>query len=134
VIGKEKKRKKLDEIVLGLSAAKEQKTFPDPSLPSSKKPQIPPSVSVTPANLQSSASQQSNQKPFTITVTTVPGSEFESLRFYFFTARGLALIHKSYPLIECIYLLQSPRADRPAEDQAPEEAHRPAAEVPAAAG
>ncbi|XP_041674763.1 mucin-19 isoform X9 [Drosophila eugracilis] len=73
VIGKEKKRKKLDEIVLGLSAAKEQKTFPDPSLPSSKKPQIPPSVSVTPANLQSSTSQQSNQKPFTITVTTVPG-------------------------------------------------------------
>ncbi|XP_018796836.1 PREDICTED: uncharacterized protein LOC108973800 isoform X9 [Bactrocera latifrons] len=75
VIGKEKKRKKLDEIVLGLSAAKEQKTFPDPSLPSSKKPQIPPSVSVTPANLPTSASNQNqqNQKPFTITVTTVPG-------------------------------------------------------------
>lgn len=83
VIGKEKKRKKLDEIVLGLSAAKEQKTFPDPSLPSSKKPQIPPSVSVTPANLQAPSQQQSNQKPFTITVTTVPGSEFESLRFHF---------------------------------------------------
>lgn len=94
MIGKEKKRKKLDEIVLGLSAAKEQKTFPDPSLPSSKKPQIPPSVSVTPANLQSSSSQQqSNQKPFTITVTTVPGSEFESLRFYFYPARGLATDH-----------------------------------------
>lgn len=89
VMGKEKKRKKLDEIVLGLSAAKEQKTFPDPSLPSSKKPQIPPSVSVTPTNIQSSMAsqqlqqqqqqQQQNQKPFTITVTTVPGSEFESL-------------------------------------------------------
>uniref|UniRef100_A0A1A9VDS6 BRK domain-containing protein n=1 Tax=Glossina austeni TaxID=7395 RepID=A0A1A9VDS6_GLOAU len=74
LMGKEKKRKKLDEIVLGLSAAKEQKTFPDPSLPSSKKPQIPPSVSVTPANVQSSlTNQQQNQKPFTITVTTVPG-------------------------------------------------------------
>ncbi|XP_017465097.1 PREDICTED: nuclear pore complex protein DDB_G0274915-like isoform X2 [Rhagoletis zephyria] len=75
VIGKEKKRKKLDEIVLGLSAAKEQKTFPDPSLPSSKKPQIPPSVSVTPASLQTSVSSQNQQiqKPFTITVTTVPG-------------------------------------------------------------
>uniref|UniRef100_A0A1A9WW02 BRK domain-containing protein n=1 Tax=Glossina brevipalpis TaxID=37001 RepID=A0A1A9WW02_9MUSC len=76
LMGKEKKRKKLDEIVLGLSAAKEQKTFPDPSLPSSKKPQIPPSVSVTPANVQSSLNsqqQQQNQKPFTITVTTVPG-------------------------------------------------------------
>lgn len=82
-MGKEKKRKKLDEIVLGLSAAKEQKTFPDPSLPSSKKPQIQPSVSVTPANIPTSLSsqQQQNQKPFTITVTTVPGSEFESLSF-----------------------------------------------------
>lgn len=97
-MGKEKKRKKLDEIVLGLSAAKEQKTFPDPSLPTStqKKPQIPPSVSVLPANLQSSLSmgnsggagsshhqQQQQQKPFTITVTTVPGSEFESLSLFY---------------------------------------------------
>lgn len=95
-MGKEKKRKKLDEIVLGLSAAKEQKTFPDPSLPTpiQKKPHIPPSVSVIPANLQSSlplgssgsstqhSQQSSHQKPFTITVTTVPGSEFdESLIF-----------------------------------------------------
>ncbi|XP_011186782.2 serine-rich adhesin for platelets isoform X16 [Zeugodacus cucurbitae] len=80
VIGKEKKRKKLDEIVLGLSAAKEQKTFPDPSLPSSKKPQIPPSVSVTPASLPTSVSNQNqqNQKPFTITVTTVPGKSKSS--------------------------------------------------------
>ncbi|XP_037903696.1 chromodomain-helicase-DNA-binding protein 7 isoform X5 [Hermetia illucens] len=74
VIGKEKKRKKLDEIVLGLSAAKEQKTFPDPSLPSSKKPQITPSVSVTPAVPQSAPTSQPNQKPFTITVTSVPGT------------------------------------------------------------
>lgn len=73
--GKEKRRRKLDEIVLGLSAAKEQKTFPDPSLPSSKKQQITPSVSVTPASAPSSSSNQSNQKPFTITVTSVPGME-----------------------------------------------------------
>ncbi|KAJ6650069.1 hypothetical protein Bhyg_05312, partial [Pseudolycoriella hygida] len=72
--GKEKRKRKLDEIVLGLSAAKEQKTFPDPSLPSSKKQQITPSVSVTPASAPSSSSNQSNQKPFTITVTSVPGS------------------------------------------------------------
>lgn len=72
--GKEKRRRKLDEIVLGLSAAKEQKTFPDPSLPSSKKQQITPSVSVTPASAPSSSSNQSNQKPFTITVTSVPGT------------------------------------------------------------
>ncbi|XP_037928102.1 uncharacterized protein LOC119662531 isoform X10 [Teleopsis dalmanni] len=80
VVGKEKKRKKLDEIVLGLSAAKEQKTFPDPSLPSSKKPQIPPSVSVTPAIPSTSISNQNqqNQKPFTITVTTVPGKSKNS--------------------------------------------------------
>lgn len=59
--------------MLGLSAAKEQKTiFPEPTI--SKKPQIPPSVSVTPASAPSSSSNQSsNQKPFTITVTSVPG-------------------------------------------------------------
>lgn len=112
-MGKEKKRKKLDEIVLGLSAAKEQKTFPDPSLPTStqKKPQIPPSVSVIPTNLQSSSShsmgggsggsgghhqhqqqQQQQQKPFTITVTTVPGSEFdESLSLFLFSANTIFL-------------------------------------------
>lgn len=72
--GKEKRRRKLDEIVMGLSAAKEQKTFPDPLLPSSKKQQITPSVSVTPASAPSSSSQQqSSQKPFTITVTSVSG-------------------------------------------------------------
>ncbi|XP_052564493.1 uncharacterized protein LOC120426896 isoform X3 [Culex pipiens pallens] len=81
-LGKEKKRRKLDEIVLGLSAAKEQKTiFGDPTPPggsfsgsSMKKPQIPPSVSVTPASAPTSASQQPPQKPFTITVTSVPGT------------------------------------------------------------
>lgn len=79
-LSKEKKRRKLDEIVLGLSAAKqpEQKSiFGDPglSLSSSKKPQITPSVSVTPANVQSQSQSHSsqNQKPFTITVTSVPG-------------------------------------------------------------
>lgn len=72
--GKEKRRRKLDEIVMGLSAAKEQKTFPDPLLPSSKKQQITPSVSVTPASAPSSVNQQTaSQKPFTITVTSVPG-------------------------------------------------------------
>uniref|UniRef100_A0A7G3AIV8 BRK domain-containing protein n=1 Tax=Lutzomyia longipalpis TaxID=7200 RepID=A0A7G3AIV8_LUTLO len=75
VIGKEKKRRKLDEIVLGLSAAQEQKMYPDPSPPMSiKKPQVAPSVSVTPASGPSqSTSSSANQKPFTITVTSVPG-------------------------------------------------------------
>ena len=79
-LSKEKKRRKLDEIVLGLSAAKqpEQKSiFGDPglSMSSTKKPQITPSVSVTPANAQTQSQSHSsqNQKPFTITVTSVPG-------------------------------------------------------------
>jgi chromodomain-helicase-DNA-binding protein 7 len=77
-LSKEKKRRKLDEIVMGLSASKEQKSiFGDPglSMSSSKKQQVTPSVSVTPTNIQSqSQSQHSNQKPFTITVTSVPGT------------------------------------------------------------
>lgn len=80
-LSKEKKRRKLDEIVLGLSAAKqpEQKSiFGDPGLSlSSKKPQIQPSVSVTPANIQSQSHSSQNQKPFTITVTSVPGKSEE---------------------------------------------------------
>ncbi|GAB0094499.1 chromodomain-helicase-DNA-binding protein 7 isoform X1 [Sergentomyia squamirostris] len=76
IIGKEKKRRKLDEIVLGLSAAQEQKMYPDPSPPMPmKKPQVAPSVSVTPASGPSqSASSSANQKPFTITVTSVPAA------------------------------------------------------------
>uniref|UniRef100_A0A6B2EIQ7 Putative snf2 family dna-dependent atpase n=1 Tax=Phlebotomus kandelakii TaxID=1109342 RepID=A0A6B2EIQ7_9DIPT len=76
VIGKEKKRRKLDEIVLGLSAAQEQKMYPDPSPPMSiKKPQVAPSVSVTPASGPSQSTSSANQKPFTITVTSVPGKK-----------------------------------------------------------
>lgn len=76
----EKKRRKLDEIVLGLATSKnEQKSIFDApsisSLTSGKKTQITPSVSVTPASAPSSQSQSSQQqKPFTITVTSVPGN------------------------------------------------------------
>lgn len=96
-LSKEKKRRKLDEIVMGLSAksGNEQKSiFGDPGLSSSsssKKPQITPSVSVTPANVPSSQQQsQSSQKPFTITVTSVPG---KSSKFFLFI-----LIHSSVQL------------------------------------
>lgn len=86
--GKEKRKRKLDEIVMGLSAAKEQKTFSDPSLPSSKKQQIPPSVTVTPANQPSASGSQQQQlqqqKPFSITVTSVPGKR-EFSPFLLFT-------------------------------------------------
>lgn len=67
-MGKEKKRRKLDEIVLGLSAAKEQSLFPEPS----KKPTVTPSVTVTPTSAPVSTSHTPTQKPFTITVTSVP--------------------------------------------------------------
>lgn len=84
-LSKEKKRRKLDEIVLGLSAAKqpEQKSiFGDPGLSmTSKKPQIQPSVSVTPANIQSQPHSSQNQKPFTITVTSVPGKSESNFNF-----------------------------------------------------
>lgn len=70
LVGKEKKRKKLDEIVLGLSAAKEQSLFPEPT----KKPTIPPSVTLTPTSAPVSSSHSQSQKPFTITVTSVPSS------------------------------------------------------------
>jgi chromodomain-helicase-DNA-binding protein 7 len=70
VVGKEKKRRKLDEIVLGLSAAKEQSLFPE----SSKKPTVTPSVTVTPTSAPVSSSHNISQKPFTITVTSVPST------------------------------------------------------------
>ncbi|XP_057666138.1 chromodomain-helicase-DNA-binding protein 7 isoform X2 [Diorhabda carinulata] len=71
LVGKEKKRKKLDEIVLGLSAAKEQSLFTPES---SKKQQVTPSVTVTPTSAPVSTSHNPNQKPFTITVTSVPST------------------------------------------------------------
>nr|CAI5864667.1 unnamed protein product [Callosobruchus analis] len=72
LVGKEKKRRKLDEIVLGLSAAKEQSLFPvsEPS----KKPPVTPSVTVTPASAPVTTSHSPAQKPFTITVTSVPST------------------------------------------------------------
>ncbi|XP_026469439.1 uncharacterized protein LOC113373347 [Ctenocephalides felis] len=79
VVGKEKKRRKLDEIVLGLSAAKEHNKPPLSSYPpieaTVKKPQVTPSVSVLPAlAVSSSSNSSSNQKPFTITVTSIPST------------------------------------------------------------
>jgi chromodomain-helicase-DNA-binding protein 7 len=79
VIGKEKKRRKLDEIVLGLSAAKEQKSLFSDIKKSSTPGMINQSVSVTPTSVSStpggpavSSSSSPAPKPFTITVTPVP--------------------------------------------------------------
>ncbi|XP_031342134.1 chromodomain-helicase-DNA-binding protein 7 isoform X2 [Photinus pyralis] len=66
VVGKEKKRRKLDEIVLGLSAAKEQMLYPE----TTKKSTVAPSVTVTPTSAPLTSSH--HQKPFTITVTSIP--------------------------------------------------------------
>lgn len=70
IMDKEKKRRKLDAIVLGLSAAKEQRNniFGD----SKKSTCISPSVTVTPANMHPPTSNTPSSKPFTITVTSVP--------------------------------------------------------------
>jgi chromodomain-helicase-DNA-binding protein 7 len=79
VIGKEKKRRKLDEIVLGLSAAKEQKSLFSDLKKSGTSGMISPSVTVTPTSVNStlggptvSSSSSPAPKPFTITVTSVP--------------------------------------------------------------
>lgn len=58
----------------------------------SKKPQIKPSVSVTPANIPvSNLTSNQNQKPFTITVTSVPGKT-SNYSTTFTIARLLSLI------------------------------------------
>ncbi|CAG5096911.1 Similar to CHD7: Chromodomain-helicase-DNA-binding protein 7 (Homo sapiens) [Cotesia congregata] len=75
IIGKEKKRKKLDEIVLGLSAAKEQQENSH-YMEYIKKNTITPNVTVTPASVSAGFphSVATGQKPFSITVTSVPTS------------------------------------------------------------
>lgn len=75
VVGKEKKRRKLDEIVLGLSAAKEQSLFSDPT---PKKQTITPSVTVIPTSAPVSSAHNQSQKPFSLTVTSVPSSSASS--------------------------------------------------------
>lgn len=74
VVGKEKKRRKLDEIVLGLSAAKEQQTnhYTEPN----KKSTITPNVTVTPTSAPIGLPNMpsGSQKPFSITVTSIPSS------------------------------------------------------------
>lgn len=77
IVDKEKKRRKLDAIVLGLSAAKEQQCtslFGDLKKTSC----ISPSVTVTPASAHPPPSTTPASKPFTITVTSVPASSSNS--------------------------------------------------------
>ncbi|XP_063529219.1 chromodomain-helicase-DNA-binding protein 7-like [Cydia strobilella] len=71
IVGKEKKRKKLDEIVLGLSAAKGRGPSTSTPEPPRSRGSILPDVTVTPAAPPSSATPPA-QKPFSVTVTNVP--------------------------------------------------------------
>lgn len=75
-MGKEKKRKKLDEIVLGLSAAKSSGPSASPTEPArSRAASILPDVTVTPAALSTSTQPPPSQKPFSVTLTNVPSPQ-----------------------------------------------------------
>lgn len=91
VVGKEKKRKKLDEIVLGLSAAKGKPLSatltPEPSR--SRNSTILPDVTVTPAVPSTSSSGLPPQKPFSVTVTNVPSPQASTKELSSFLQQSL---------------------------------------------
>ncbi|XP_053604849.1 chromodomain-helicase-DNA-binding protein 8 isoform X2 [Plodia interpunctella] len=91
IIGKEKKRKKLDEIVLGLSAAKGQSSSSTFTSESSRNRATPilPDVTVTPAAPPTSSSTSSVQKPFSVTVTNVPSSQSSTKELSSFLQQSL---------------------------------------------
>ncbi|XP_038222216.1 chromodomain-helicase-DNA-binding protein 7-like isoform X1 [Zerene cesonia] len=97
IVGKEKKRKKLDEIVLGLSAAKGRSpsstnTTYEP--PRTKSTTILPEVTVTPAAPPTSASTPV-QKPFSVTVTNVPSPHTSSKELSSFLQQSLEQSNKT---------------------------------------
>lgn len=97
IVGKEKKRKKLDEIVLGLSAAKGR----SPSLtgscdpPRNKSSTVLPEVTVTPAAPPSNASTPPTQKPFSVTVTNVPSPHSSSKELSSYLQQSLEQSNKN---------------------------------------
>lgn len=99
IVGKEKKRKKLDDIVLGLSAARNQppssNTSPMES-PRSKATPVLANVSVTPvAPPTSSPAHSSSQKPFSVTVTSVPSPQASSRELSSFLQQSLEHLNPS---------------------------------------
>ncbi|CAK1549851.1 unnamed protein product [Leptosia nina] len=90
IVGKEKKRKKLDEIVLGLSAAKGRSPNSNSSyeVPRAKTSTILPEVTVTPAAPPSTSSAPL-QKPFSVTVSNVPSSHTSSKELSSFLQQSL---------------------------------------------
>ncbi|XP_059048856.1 chromodomain-helicase-DNA-binding protein 7 [Achroia grisella] len=98
IVGKEKKRKKLDEIVLGLSVAKGRSpsaTFlSDPSR--SRNTSILPDVTVTPAVPPTSSVGLPIQKPFSVTVTNVPSPQATSKELSSFLQQSLEQTNKGH--------------------------------------
>ncbi|CAH2243153.1 jg14445 [Pararge aegeria aegeria] len=88
---KEKKRKKLDEIVLGLSAAKGQSPTSSVSYdpPKNKSSSVLPEVTVTPAAPPNSTAVTPTQKPFSVTVTNVPSPHASSKELSSFLQQSL---------------------------------------------
>ncbi|OWR44909.1 hypothetical protein KGM_214202 [Danaus plexippus plexippus] len=97
IVGKEKKRKKLDEIVLGLSAAKGKS--PSSALPfetpRSKSSTVLPEVTVTPAAPPSTSNPPPAQKPFSVTVTNVPSPHSSSKELSSFLQQSLEQSNKN---------------------------------------
>ncbi|XP_046961984.1 chromodomain-helicase-DNA-binding protein 7-like isoform X2 [Vanessa cardui] len=98
IVSKEKKRKKLDEIVLGLSAAKGRSPSSligscDP--PRTKSSTVLPEVTVTPAAPPSTASTPPTQKPFSVTVTNVPSPHSSSKELSSYLQQSLEQSNKN---------------------------------------
>nr|XP_021189287.2 chromodomain-helicase-DNA-binding protein 7 isoform X2 [Helicoverpa armigera] len=89
IVGKEKKRKKLDEIVLGLSAAKCKSPTTSSDNLRGRSSSVLPDVTVTPAAPPTSSPASSNQKPFSVTVTNVPSPQASSKELSSFLQQSL---------------------------------------------
>lgn len=91
IIGKEKKRKKLDEIVLGLSAAKSGSSTTSvlSETPRERSCSILPDVTVTPAVPANPPTVMPSQKPFSVTVTNVPSPQAASKELTSFLQQSL---------------------------------------------
>ncbi|XP_075992221.1 chromodomain helicase DNA binding protein kismet [Anticarsia gemmatalis] len=89
IVGKEKKRKKLDEIVLGLSAAKCKSPTASASEQARGRGAVLPDVTVTPAAPPSSSAASPVQKPFSVTVTNVPSPQTSSKELSSFLQQSL---------------------------------------------
>ncbi|KAJ8729483.1 hypothetical protein PYW08_001064 [Mythimna loreyi] len=89
IVGKEKKRKKLDEIVLGLSAAKCKSPTTSSESLRGRSSSVLPDVTVTPAAPPTSSAASSIQKPFSVTVTNVPSPQASSKELSSFLQQSL---------------------------------------------